>query len=315
MPTRKASSASKATLISEFPWRRLTKLVKQSPDRCHVAVAYFGQAGSRLLPLQKGSVLMVDMSPGAVKSGQTCPSEIEKLLRRGVRIYSCPDLHAKLFVVGKRVLAGSTNASKSSETRLIESLLETDDADVLEQARKFIQKTHRTRGNLITPECVERMKKLYRPPHSSPSPSVPRIWLVPVEETETLDGEDSIWLDRAMRATRKPRAGFEYEMLFPQGKSFSSRLREGDQIIKIRTAEDGLVWVDPPAAFIRVGPEHPFRGRIRQVIGIESPKFPGPVRATMAEKHAGYRRGELARRENPRLLRGPQRERLLAILE
>jgi hypothetical protein len=75
-------------LTHEKPWRRITALVKKRPTRCQAAVAYFGQGASKLLPLRRGSTLIVDLSERAVRSGQTMPAEVLKLLNKGVDAYS-----------------------------------------------------------------------------------------------------------------------------------------------------------------------------------------------------------------------------------
>lgn len=71
-------------LLTDHTWDRITELAKNAKVGM-VAVAYFGQGASRLLPLKKGSVLILDLSLSAVKSGQTCPAEVSKLIRRGSR--------------------------------------------------------------------------------------------------------------------------------------------------------------------------------------------------------------------------------------
>ena len=48
-----------------------------------VAVAYFGKGASRLLPLKRGSTLIVDMSRRAVGSGQTMPLTLTLRLQSG----------------------------------------------------------------------------------------------------------------------------------------------------------------------------------------------------------------------------------------
>ena len=88
-------------LITKKIWSTITKAVKLSKTKSIVAVAYFGQNGSSMLPIKKGSTLLVDASEKAVKSGQTCPDELLKLYQKGVHIYSLENLHAKLFVIGK----------------------------------------------------------------------------------------------------------------------------------------------------------------------------------------------------------------------
>jgi response regulator of citrate/malate metabolism len=50
------------TLITKNIWATLTKAAKLSKTKSMVAVAYFGQQGSSMLPLKKGSMLLVDAS-------------------------------------------------------------------------------------------------------------------------------------------------------------------------------------------------------------------------------------------------------------
>src|SRR5438132_14212299 len=108
-------------LLTTNIWRTLTAATK-TRTKPVVAVAYFGQGAAKLLPLPSGSRLVVDASEGAVKSGQTCPAELSKLLNRGVRIYSRQNLHAKIFVFGTKVFVGSANVSQRSASILREAM-------------------------------------------------------------------------------------------------------------------------------------------------------------------------------------------------
>jgi len=90
--------------LSRDIWPQLTKAARDSRQRCAVAVAYFGKGASRLLPLGKGSRLVVDASERSVASGQTCPADLIKLVKRGVAVYGVPNLHAKVFVLGRNGL-------------------------------------------------------------------------------------------------------------------------------------------------------------------------------------------------------------------
>ena len=119
-------------------WDRITSLTKKQTGRCQVAVAYFGKHASDLLPLEKGSTLVVDMSPKAVGSGQTNPAEIIKLLKKGVEIHSVENLHAKVFVLGNMAIVGSTNASQLSAGSLIEAAVETTDEAVVSSCKQFV---------------------------------------------------------------------------------------------------------------------------------------------------------------------------------
>jgi phospholipase D-like protein len=103
-------------------WSRITSLTNKS-TRNHVAVAYLSPLATGLLPLKKDDVLVVDMSIRAAKSSQTDPREIRKYKKAGVRVYWTPKLHAKVFVLGDKVVVGSTNVSKKSNEYLQEAAI------------------------------------------------------------------------------------------------------------------------------------------------------------------------------------------------
>jgi hypothetical protein len=84
--------------LSRDIWPQLTKATRGCPQNCSAAVAYFGKGASRLLPLAKGSRLVVDASERSVASGQTCPADLIKLVKRGVAVYSVPNLGFFLFL-------------------------------------------------------------------------------------------------------------------------------------------------------------------------------------------------------------------------
>ena len=125
-------------LITKNLWSEITRAVMQTKTKSFIAVAYFGQNGSKMLPLNKGSVLVVDASEKALKTGQTCPDELLKLYYKGVHIYSQESLHAKLYVIGNNLYCGSANVSGNSANRLKEVLIKTDDKIAIEDAKEFI---------------------------------------------------------------------------------------------------------------------------------------------------------------------------------
>ena len=92
-----------------------------------------------MLPLPKGSKLVVDASKAAVGSGQTNPSELLILLKKGVEIYSYAGLHAKVFVIGSQLFIGSTNVSGRSQERLQEAAFHTRERAIVGEARDFVK--------------------------------------------------------------------------------------------------------------------------------------------------------------------------------
>jgi hypothetical protein len=107
-------------LVSDV-WSRLIRTHRKGRRGAWVAVAYFGKGAARLLRLRKGSQLVVDASENAVKSGLTCPDDLIALLKRGVRIFSIANLHAKVYVFGNAALIGSANASQHSARTLVDT--------------------------------------------------------------------------------------------------------------------------------------------------------------------------------------------------
>jgi hypothetical protein len=148
-------------LVGRESWTALRRAVRTASRPSLVAVAYFGQGAASMLPLRRGSRLVVDAGEGTVKSGQTCPAELAKLAKRGVRIYSVSNLHAKVFVLGSRAFVGSANVSGHSANDLVEAMIETTDRKVVSSAKRFVLDLCLTP---LGPEAVARLQKMYRPP-------------------------------------------------------------------------------------------------------------------------------------------------------
>ena len=128
------------------PWSRITTLAKRSA-RTRVAVPYLHGEANRMLPLKAADVLKVN-----IMSCQVNPDELRAYRRKGVKLYTAPNLHAKVFVFGNTAIIGSTNVSSSSETRLREAVVETTDPSVVASARKFIEESRvRARNGLMAP--------------------------------------------------------------------------------------------------------------------------------------------------------------------
>jgi hypothetical protein len=175
--------------ISAGIWSYITAAIHNTAHHSAVAVAYFGDGASRILPLKRGSTLVVDASKSAVQAGQTKPSELIKLIRQGVRVYTVGNLHAKVFVLGDRVVVGSNNASRSSANGLIEAAIVTRARSAVAACRAFVESLT---GEPITVKYAQVLQKLYRPPTFGPvrrrsgkkegaiAPEHSRFWVVPL---------------------------------------------------------------------------------------------------------------------------------------
>lgn len=157
-----------SNLITQSPWALISAAARHAKQPSHVAVAYFGQSGDGLLPLSKGSRLVVDASLAVVRAGITHPGALQKLQKRGVRIFVAPLLHSKVFVFDQIGFVGSTNASTRSQLQLREAIVRITDVPTLKDIKSYVNSL-----------CVDELSSAdlawlvgqYKPP-SFPLPSV-----------------------------------------------------------------------------------------------------------------------------------------------
>ena len=247
--------------ITQDIWPQLTKAVRNSRQPCAVGVAYFGAGAGRLLPLPNGSHLVVDASERAVASGQTCPADLIKLVKRGVRVFSVSNLHAKVFVLGSAAYIGSANVSNRSASQLVEAVIRTTEPGPLRAARKFVR-DHCLHE--LTPTVLKRLAKLYRPPllpggkrgkkaakDTFRRPTLPRLLLAQLNlrdwSERDLDLHDAA-LVVAKKRREHPRSS-ELESFGLTGRCIYER---GDKVIQITDEGGGNVLVAPPGNVLHV---------------------------------------------------------------
>jgi len=251
--------------ITQNVWPQLTNAVRDSRRRCVVAVAYCGAGASRLLPLPKNSRLVVDASDRAVTSGQTCPADLIKLVKRGATVYSVPNLHAKVFVLGRAAYIGSANVSTRSASQLVEAVVRTTDPSVVRAARNFVQ-DHCLHE--LTPTVLKRLLKIYRPPivpggkrgkkvakETFRRPTLPRLLLAQLY-LQVWTERDQAMHDAAWVVAKKRRVhprSFELESFRHTGKCNYQR---GDVVIQVTDEGGGRVLVTPPGNVLHVRARH-----------------------------------------------------------
>lgn len=249
------------TFLSSDIWPQLEDAARTARVRCAVAVAYFGTGASKLLPLPKGSRLVVDASEGAVKSGQTCPADLLKMVGRGVTVYSVPNLHAKVFVLGRTAFIGSANVSKRSSSQLVEAVIRTTDPGAVGAAREFVAGLclHE-----LTPEMLKRLGKLYVSPRIAggkrvkkpslktvPSPTLPRLLLAQLERMKWSDSDyalEDAGLSVA-KARRRHSRGFELDSFKMTGKH---PYKPGDVVFQVIDEGKCDVLISPPGNVLYV---------------------------------------------------------------
>ncbi|WP_437717738.1 phospholipase D family protein [Sorangium sp. So ce448] len=244
--------------IASGVWSRITKLARRVPG--DVAVAYCARGARKLLPLKRGSRLVVDASERAVKSGQTDPAELLYFINRGVAVHSVENLHAKVFVFADAVFLGSMNVSRRSASVLQEAAVLITDRSVVAEARRFVE-SHL--GEEVTAEHARQLRKLYKPPQIGHAPlSAPRrrsskggvpehppLWVVPLTMNDW-DEDDEREAKRARpAAARRVRRGAEELQEFAWvGASLCEHLEKGHLVLQV--VKDGRQWHAYQAAHV-----------------------------------------------------------------
>jgi len=227
-------------------WPEITRATKTAA-RADVAVAFFGKDGAKRLPLKSGSRLVVDASEATVKGGSTCPAELLKLVRKGVEVYHCTNLHAKVFVFPKSVYVGSTNVSSHSESTLNEAVILTTDRTAVHEARLYVRGLPQER---LGPEELERLLKSYREPKWSGDGKrrpVASVWLEPFEDDDYPPGSEDLADEAQSEAEKMLTRGFVLEEYWGSGRP---RYKIGDTLIDVSDDVHGRHMVTPPARVI-----------------------------------------------------------------
>ena len=251
--------------ITEGIWSDLQAAAKRSKRPGAVAVAYFGKTASKLLPLPRGSRLVVDASEGAVKSGQTCPAELKRLvMTNDVRVYSVPNLHAKVFVLGRTAFIGSANVSRNSAESLIEAVVATTDPTTVRAARRFVeaQCLHE-----LGPRELNRLQAMYRPPRlaggrrgraprkpaHSPRPLLPRVLLAQLHVGSPPEGSE-IAREAGLKAGRRSMTRPRRHLLDDFWHFGKCSYRDGDKVIQLLKEPSGRRMVSQPGTVVHLEP-------------------------------------------------------------
>lgn len=246
-------------LTNDDIWHTIPEIIKAS-KRSDVAVAYLGTDGSKLLPLKKGDKLVIDMSERSVKTGATNPFEIEKLLKRGVRVFTRHNLHAKIVITDKSVLVGSANISKNSRDILDEAAIFTNDPIVIQRARDFFKNI--CDGEvLLKSDYLDESKKLYKPPQNHGHKknlstrkkrgiSYTKLRIISLVVINI--PKDEISKQEKSRKKIEKLVNLDVSILedFMHSAPLADQLEIGDWVIQCVKQEDGNILVYPPSRYI-----------------------------------------------------------------
>ncbi len=237
--------------LQPSPLGRLTALAAKS--RAFVAVPFFGVNGAKLLPLKQGSVLVTRIDAASVKSGHVDPREIVKLLKKGVQVFLCANLHAKVYVFGKTAVIGSANISSTS-AGLVEAAIETTEPSIVREAKDFIENLC---ADPIGIEYAKSLIPLYPKDQvrgsrgsSARLAEFSKVWLSAIEDVEW--GEDVVASDKLARPKATKRISDEalhkLDAIHWDSASWK-KLNEGERVIQRMTSGRGYVY-DPPARIV-----------------------------------------------------------------
>lgn len=141
--------------LSSEIWETLVQRTRTARRR-QFAVSYVSE-DSRLR-LREGDVLVTDASDGAIGSGQTSAAVLHRAHERGVKIFSCENLHAKVYVCDGWMLVGSANTSANSRS-LTEAGISSNDRALVEAAKAWIADLASS-GTRVTSRFLRRIEAI-----------------------------------------------------------------------------------------------------------------------------------------------------------
>jgi hypothetical protein len=281
------------TFDSGSVWAHVSKELRKSRKPSYIAVAYFGRGADKLIPVSAGSWVVVDASLSAVKAGQTHPVSLLKLIRRGVRVFSVENLHAKVFVTDQCAFVGSANASTSSEKRLIEALVCIRNRRVIAQARRFVRE-HCLEE--LSPKVLTLLQRSYRPPRFQQQASersqrrerrvrISRLHLAQLKLISWPDQETD-WHQNGLataRSKKEHRSGWDIQSFRLTGLA---RIQRGELVAQVVNEGRGRMFVEPPGKVLNVIRRRTRRGRVAYVY-VEVPKISRRPRVATVARQLG----------------------------
>jgi hypothetical protein len=256
-------------------WPRLRSLAANRGPR-YVAAPFVGQGSFSRLRLRQGDVLVTRCDIATVKCGLTDPREVVKYVKAGVEVHSAAALHAKVFVLGRTAIVGSSNVSAASENSWVEAGIETTNPQVVAQCKRFIEDL---RGDVIGLADAKQLISSYRPPKGVgriPKATLPRrrqdpgqspIWVLGLEPCD-YDIQDDQQIDESKASARK-------QMASPRSNELDDLRWDGHVPFKVRervvmaTSDSGSsTLVDAPARIVKIQRYH-VGARPRAIVWVE----------------------------------------------
>ena len=249
-------------VLSSDLWKAI-RAQAQKARRRRAAIAYVTRD---LVGFRKADVLVVDASEHAIACGDTDAKLLRRLQRKkGVLLYHCADLHAKVLQLDDVAVISSGNMSTSSSSGLVEAAVMTDHNSVVSGVASLIEQLVRQStaldGARIARLCrIKVVRRGGRGPGrrkkrvTKLAPLGNRTWLVGVHQlVRDPPPDEQRMIDRATKTLRARAEGRDDDPNWvrwgPRGL-LPRDCREGDSLIQIWRSSGAK----RPSAVLRVAP-------------------------------------------------------------
>lgn len=267
--------------VADDLWSQLRSLADTRKRRAWVAVPYLGPGAARRLPLRSGDVLVTCCSESTARAGLVDPREIVVFIKRGVEVHSVSNLHAKVYVFGRRAIVGSANVSATSEQHLIEAGCVLSSPKLVAECRDFVK---RLRGEVVELEFARRLIPLWRPPKvfgvklasHKPSRVAKHSSVVAVSlEEEEYEEADQAAADKARESAAErltDQSRFRMDDFVWSGR-WPAAIRRGGRVLACTARARGQIFIAPPARVLEIRRYKTRRGSERRVVVFEARKY------------------------------------------
>lgn len=231
-------------ILSTDLWKQVRAKAAKAKRR-DAAIAFVTRD---LIGFKTGDRLVVNASENAIRTGETDAKLLVQLFERGVELYDCPALHAKVLVLDDTAVIGSANLSASSESKLVEAVLMTDSPATVSQMKSLIEQLIE-QSEPITSKRLNTLSKIEVVRRGGTGPVAPgskrvkvtelgtRTWLVGIRGMKRELSADEEAIVETSSARLAEECGLRRESitwLRWTGKgAFPSKAKAGDQVIQI----------------------------------------------------------------------------------
>lgn len=246
-------------VIADNYWGEVARIAKGA-RRKQAAIAFVTRD---LVGFRRGDRLIVNASEKQIANGSTDARLLLALQKKGVEIFGCDNLHAKVLVLGNYAVIGSGNMSVHSKSWLEAAYL-TNDAIAVAGAKAFLEKVVSDVEPPMTREELLELRKIKvvrrgggRPPtHGRRVARVGalgnRTWLVSVRELPSdPPPREQAMIDKAAAELSLAKDRLDWIRMVGTGK-LVRECRRGDQIIVMWRPLKGAVTVYRAAPLLLV---------------------------------------------------------------